>query len=196
MTYETDFDAAFTLLLGKAQGTYTYTNPTPTPAGGGTPSAVATSYSVCFMFSGGGRALIAAQVDPILVEVPDDGEIVWVHLYAGDINAAPVAVTATVDLQITRWETFGGSSPVYGTGNPPSLQADSVGSPSLAGWFPHFQAGDTLIARLSLLSGTATWIAMIIKVRRDITTQNQLAVLDGSGNLVLDTGGNTVVSPN
>jgi hypothetical protein len=125
--------------------------------------------------------------------VPDPGEIVWVHMYAGTSTATPVAVSATVDLQVTRFETFGGSTPVYGSGTPPRLQSDSISNASLVGWFPHFDSGDTLIARLTAFAGSATWISLVIKVRRDYTASTQLAVLDADGNAVLDAFGNPIV---
>jgi len=194
MPYETDFDTAFTILLGKAQGTIAEVAPAPIPTGGGTTIITATTnYIVAFMFGGGGSALSTTTVDPYLVEVPDPGEIVSAHTYAGNSTATPVAVTATVDLQRTSFTTFGGSSPVYGSGTPPRLQADSIGNASLSGWFTHLDTGDTLIARLSAFSGTATWVALMLRVRRDASAQQQFAVLDASGDPVLDASGNPVI---
>jgi hypothetical protein len=195
--YETDFDTAFTILLGKAQGTITTDPGTVTPPSSGGGGTIApTSYVVAVQFGGGGAVLTTSGSDPRIIEVPDPGELVWVHMYAGDANAQPVAVTATVDLQRTRLSTFGGSSPVYGSGTAPSLSGSATADMSLAGWFPHFESGDTLIARLTSFSGTATWVAMMIKVRRDATAQQQFAVLDSAGDAVLDAFGNPVIYRN
>lgn len=191
MPYETDFDTAFTILLGKAQGTGVVAGPVAPPSS--TPVAQSSSYTVPFLFLGGGSALSTSTQDPLTVEVPDPGEIVWVHMYAGNPTAQPVAVTATVDLQVTRWETFGGSTPVYGSGTPPRLQSDSVSSANLAGWFTHFDSGATLIARLTAFSGSATWILLLVRVRRDYTPPTQLAVVDELGNAVLDSSGNPII---
>lgn len=198
MPYETDFDSAFTLLLGKAQGVIT---PTPTPipiTGGGTTTPVAqdTSYVIAFTFGGGGTPLSAATADPVLIEAPDPGEIVWVHLYAGSANYEPVAVTAVLDLQRTRWETFGGTTPVYGSGTSPRITADTQANMSLAGWFAHMDAGDTLIAKLTSFSGTATWLSMQIKVRRESTVLAQSTVVDAAGNQYVDASGNFYVYRN
>jgi hypothetical protein len=198
MSFETDFDSAFTILLGKAQGTLTL-EPAPAPApvtssGGGTSTVPApTSYTVPFFWPGGGAAPVPAAFDPLVVEVPDPGEIVWVHLYAGDVNGQPVAVTTAIDLQVTRWESFGGSSPVYGSGTVPRITADSSANVSLSGWFTHLEGGDALIAKMTSFSGTATWVAMNIKVRRDTTAQNRVGVLDDTGGQVLDAYGNPII---
>jgi hypothetical protein len=180
--YETDFDTAFTILLGKAQGTVT-TDPgttTPPPTGGGSTTAAPSSYIVAVQFGGGGEALSVAGSDPRIIEVPDPGEIVWVHLYAGNASAQPVAVDVTIDLQRTRLSTFGGSSPVYGSGTPPSLSGSATADMSLVGWFTHFESGDTLIARLSSFTGAATWVAIFVNVRGDVISHQQFCVVEMS----------------
>lgn len=193
MPYETDFDTAFTILLGKAQGTIAPTpTPIPTTTGGGgtTAVAVATSYIISFHFSGSASAL------PVLTEVPDAGEIVWSHVYAGGASAQPVAATTTIDLQRTSWATFGGSSPVYGSGSAPGLAADSVSNTSLSGWSTHLAAGDTLIGRITSFSGSATWVSLILRVRRDVTVQTQSALVSDTGDTVTDLSGNQIVFRN
>lgn len=193
MPYETDFDTAFTILLGKAQNTIAPTPaPVPSPGtgggGGSTAPAIATSYVIAFQFSGGLTAV------PALAEVPDPGEIVWVHVYAGGTSAEPVAVTATIDLQLTRWETFGGTTPIYGSGTPPRLQADSISNTSLSGWLTHLSAGDALVGRMTEFEGDAnSWVAMMLRVRRDIVVQNQTSLIDDTGAVVTDPSGNVVI---
>src|SRR5688572_16986643 len=163
MPYETDLDAAFTILLGKARGTGTVTPaPAPSPGGGGTPVAQSSSYVLVFHFGGGGSPLTVATTDPVLVETPDPGEIVWSHLYAGGPTGQPEVVSAELDLQVTRFDTFGGSSPVYGSGSPPTITADSLANTSLSGWFAHLDSGATLIARLLSFTGGATWVNLVL----------------------------------
>jgi hypothetical protein len=187
MPYETDFDTAFTILLGKAQGTISPA-PSPTPGGGGTLVPAATSYVICFQFNGG----LAAS--PMLVEVPDPGEIVWAHLYAGGTNGEPATVSATVEVQQSRLETYGGSTPVHGSGSAPSIASSTSGDASLSGWHTHLSAGDSLVGRVTAFSGATTaWLALVLRVRRDNVMQTLLFVVDGSGNTVVDSSGNTVV---
>lgn len=169
MSFETDFDTAFTTLLGKAVGVITTTGATTAPSTTGTTGTeTGSTYSVVFLFGGGGSTLTTA-VDPILLEVPDSGDLVWVHLYAGSASGAPVAVTSTLALNATTYASFGSSTSLYGAGTPPRLQADSHTSISLAGWTTHLDAGDVLISRITAFSGTATWLALIVRVRRDGT---------------------------
>lgn len=166
MSFETDFDTAFTILLGKAQNTITQTVPS-TPPVTTTPTVVTSAYSVVFQFGGGGAALTTAA-DPVLVEVPDAGDLVWVHLYAG--NAAGVGVSATATLELTRGAY--GSVPtgtMNGGGAAPSMTAASFADMSLAGWTTHVAAGDALRARIVTVSGTATWLSLIVRIRRDGT---------------------------
>lgn len=166
MPYETDLDTAFTILLGKAQGTVTPTPtpvPTPTPGGG---TVTATTYTLNFLFGNGSSALTASGQNPLLCEVPDSGEIVWAHLYAGNSVAAGVNVSATVDL----WRTFGTLSNIYGSGTKPTLSAQSSANMSLVGWFPHLDAGEQVIAKLATFTGSATWLSLVLRVRRDSAT--------------------------
>ena len=160
MPYETDFDTAFTILLGKAQNTIT---PTPTPAPVITPPSTVTTYTLNFLFGNGSSALTASGQNPLLAEVPDSGEIVWAHLYAGNSVAVGVNVTATVDL----WRTFGTLTNIWGSGTKPTLTSQSSANMSLVGWFPHLDAGEQVIAKLATFSGTATWLSLVLRVRRD-----------------------------
>ena len=166
MPYETDFDTAFTILLGKAQNTITPTPaPVPPTGGGGTGTATVTAYTINFLFGGGGSAVTTGNQNPLLCEVPDAGEIVWAHLYAGSNTAAPVSVSATIEL----YRTFGGLTTIYGAGTKPTLSSASTANMSLAGWFTHLDAGESIIADLVTMSGTATWIALVLRIRRDTT---------------------------
>lgn len=174
MSFETEFDQAFTILLGKAQQNVSQTVPSTTPAptpGGGTSGGGTTittgTYVVAFEWGGAGAALQSTTADPILVEVPDSGDIVWVHLYAGNVSGAPSAVSATIDLQRTAFGSFGSSTSLSGSGTPPRIQSDSIANTSLSGWSTHLNAGDTLIARLTSFTGLATFLVLILRVRRD-----------------------------
>lgn len=169
MSFETELDTAFTILLGKAQGTVTQTvpsTPAPTPV-----TSDVTSYTVVFPWSGGGLAIVASACDPLVVEVPDAGEIVWCHVYAYSFTGTPVSVTAALSLAKTTYgDGLGSTTSVSGSGSAPGLSAASQASPSMSGWNTHLDAGDTIIGRLTSFSGTARGVAMVLKVRRDSAT--------------------------
>jgi hypothetical protein len=162
MPYETDFDTAFTILLGKAQGIIAPT-PTPVPPVVTAPTGTVTAYTINFLFGGGSAALTAGGQNPLLAEVPDAGEIVWAHLYAGTGTGAASSVSATVEL----YRTFGTLTTIYGGGTKPTLSSQSSANMSLSGWFTHLDAGEQVIADLATFSGTASWLALVLRIRRD-----------------------------
>lgn len=180
MSVDSLLDQAFTTLLNKARG----------PA---IEQAVRPA-TINFVFSNNGAALVVTTRDPLLVEVPFPCRIVWVHLYAGDKNGAPVAVTATVDLFLTQWDHFGTFAPVYGSGTPPHLTLDSVANADLSGWQLHLTTGDTLMARLRTFTGAASWLALTLQLRPTDVPIGISNVTDLAGSFVTDSAGNIVVS--
>jgi hypothetical protein len=164
MSFETDFDSALTIILGKATGAFSAIQPsTPPPVT--TPTTVTSSYSAIFLFGGGGSAL-STSADPILIEVPDSGDLQWVHLYA--TNALGVGVNATATLSIVIGSV--GSVPsaaMNGSGSAPSMTAQSYASTSISGWTTHVNAGDAIRARITAISGGATALSLILRIRRD-----------------------------
>lgn len=61
MPYETDFDTAFTTLLGKAQGIITITEPAPLPSPTPTPATTPDTFTMWFTLNGGASALTTAD---------------------------------------------------------------------------------------------------------------------------------------
>ncbi len=174
MSVEGQLDQAFTTLLAKArQRAEEQAGITPRTA------------SIIFEWAGGGLPLVAANTDPVLIEVPFDSTIVWAHMYAGDAAGLPVAVTATVAVAFTLLSTFGAQSALNGTGLQPSLQADSIRDVDLTSWHTNLLTGDTIIARLASFAGAATWVALSLQLR---ATQVQIGVAP-----YVDTGGDTYV---
>jgi hypothetical protein len=195
MSVDTTLDTSLALIVSKARsGLSSGTIPiTSGGSSGGTVSSTARTATVNFEWGGGGSALSASACDPVLVEVPFASEIMWVHLFAGIASGAPVAVTTTLDLQLTRWASFGGSTPVYGSGTSPRITADSLGNMSLSGWFVNMTSGDVLIARVLTFSGTATFLTMNILLRSSDVPIGISGVSDGSGGTVVDASGNRIV---
>jgi hypothetical protein len=189
VSYETDLDTAFTILLGKAQGTITQAG--PPVSGGGTTVYVQNPATINFGFSGGSSALTTGSVTPFLVEVPFAAHIVWVHMYAGDAAGAPVAVSAVVELHVTSLDAFGGSSNLWGTGSPATMTSASHVDISLSGWQLDLDAGDTLIARLASFTGTAEWLALTMQLKP--TTTPVFGAVQDSSNAALTSDNGTPV---
>lgn len=182
---DSTFDEAFTRLLGKA---------TADALAGGTAQAQSRPVGIDFTWTGGGLPLVLANLDPILVEVPIDSSIVWAHLYAGDANMNPVAVSATVDVQRTTFATFASRTPLYGLGLIPTLSAGYATDCDLTLWNMNFIVGDTIIARVASFTGTATWLALVLQLRPTQAVQLGVdTVTDSDGNTITDSAGNTLV---
>lgn len=196
MSVDSTFDAAFTTLLAKAQGTGTPSSGGSGSGGGGTvivPTTTTSLVTVNITFSGGGSALPTAGGMPGLVEIPGPLTLVWVHLFAGDENGSPVSVTAAVDLRLTSEGSFGGATPIYGS-TLPRLQSDAVASIDIGGWRTNFTTGDAILYRLDSFSGTATWLTLTMQMRPSVTILGQSDLTDNAGNPVVDNAGNAVVS--
>lgn len=160
--------------------------------------------TINFEWSGGGIPIPVAvdpitlasgptTLDPILVEVPFPCRIVWAHMYAGDAAGNPIAVTASADVRLTQLLTFGGSVPLSGTGTPPGLQADSIADADLTGWQLNLTTTDTLIARLTTFTGTATWVALVLQLRPTDVPIGVETMLDASDVTYTDADGNPYV---
>jgi len=158
MSFETDFDTAFTVLLGKARAGL---GATTTTGGGGQTGTDVTTYSVPFVFTGGGASITTTLAEPILVEGCDAGDIISAHIWALNHSGALTAISATVTL---TGRLFG----VVGTTSLGSFvltaQSSADASASVTG---HLEAGQALIGRLTAISGAATSVTAVIRVRRD-----------------------------
>lgn len=203
MSVETTLDIAFTTLLGKAQGTTTGTGsvvPTPAPTtGGGVVTGGSTDrlpVSVNFEWSGGGLAVVLANTDPVKVSIPFPCTIAAARMCAGNGLGHPTAVTASVDVEITQFSTFGSSVALQGSGTIPRLQADSVANCSLTGWQTNLVAGDWLIGRLATFTGSATWVALELILQPISVQLGVSTVVDNTGNRLVDNSGNVIVYRN
>lgn len=190
VTVDAVLDSALTTLLVKAQRALVEDAVRPITinfkwGGGGIPLTVAVDPIT--LASG------ARTTDPDLVEVPYPARIVSVHMYAGDGAGAPVAVTATVDIQLTQFLAFGASIPLHGTGAAPRLQLDSISDTDLTGWQLNLTGTDTLIARLTSFTGTATWVACIVKLRPTDVPIGVETMFDASDVTYTDADGNPYV---
>lgn len=205
MSVDTTVDTAFTTLLGKAQGTTTGTGsvvPPPLPVvggGGGTTGGGSVSLlpvTVNFEWAGGGAVLVPSSLDPIKVSIPFPCTIAAARLCAGDGQGHPAAVTATLDVEITQFGSFGSSRALQGSGTAPRLQSDSVSNCNLSGWQTNLVAGDWLIARLTSFSGSATWIAFELVLQPINANLGVSIVVDNAGNRLVDNSGNVIVYRN
>ena len=179
MSAEATLDAALTLLLAKAT----------TPGADPTTRTAVMKYG----FTGGGTAIDPTLMDPIDLDVPFPCRIVWARLKAGDGLGAPVPVTATVELRLSQFETFGGSVPLYGDGTMPTLTAAPSVDCDLTGWQINLTDLDTITARIVTFTGSASWLSLQLKIR---ATEFQLGitdVLDGSSIVYTDAAGNPYV---
>jgi hypothetical protein len=181
MSVDSVLDSAFTTLLAKArQRADELARPSPRPA------------TLNFGWGGGGVALTAATADPILLEVPWPGEIRWAHMYAGDANGVPVAVTATISVQITRLTTFGGVLPLHGTAIP-TLTAAAAADLVVTTWVQNLLPGDALIGRLETFEGDATWISLNLLLYPTSDDLGSAELLSSDGDELTDADGNIVV---
>lgn len=194
MSVDSTLDTALTILLGKAGGSGAGGTTIPTGGGGVVVPSSGTGLStVTVSFNGGGFPLPTAGGLPGIVEIPGPLTLVWVHMFAGAEDGAPVAVTATVDLRLTSEGSFGGASPIYGTVLP-RLQSDAVASIDIGGWRRNYNTGDAIIYRLASFSGFATWLTLTMQMRPTVTVLGQNTLIDNSGVTVVDSAGNPLVT--
>lgn len=182
MSVDSLLDAAFTTLLGKAQQDIAAAIDQPVR-----PATIESTWS------GGGQALTIATMDPVINEVPFASNLVWVHLFAGDNQGAPVNVTAQIDLHVTQLATFGASQALNGTGLAPSLVGGSAADIDITGWQQNINAGDVIIAVPKAFSGLATWLTLTIQIRPTNVPVGDTNVTDNSGSQIVDNNGNPIV---
>lgn len=203
MPYETDFDRAFTVLLGKAQGTITPT-PTPVPGGGGNPTPTPVPNSTtdpCALmmnFDGVGTVLRAGMGG--IPQVPQGSfTITGCKITSGAYNTTrasivPVNCTATINIQIaSQGHWSGGSRKVWGSDLPTIFNA-SEADVSVAGWdVTEIQPGDILPFSLVTFSGAATVLTVTLQLRRFTTVGIGTTDINSGSNTVTDTSGNHII---
>lgn len=183
MSADSVLDEAFTRLLGKVQQ----------EAAQQQVAAAVRPATINFVWGGGGLPIVAANCDPLLVEVPFPSFVVWAHLYAGDALGHPVEVTATVEVRLTQLLTFGDSVPLYGLGLPPHMTVAAVADVNVQAWQQNLITGDALVARLATFSGTATWLALVLQLRPTDVPLGVTGIVDDSGDTIVDSDGNPIV---
>src|SRR3954468_23811037 len=112
MSYETDFDTAFTILLGKAVGAIDVTGvPPPQSTGGGTITAPNTA-GIEFVIDGGGSAITTGVKGGLIV--PFDCEITKVELQ----EFIGTSGTLSIDIRKASTGTGPAFTSIIGTAGP------------------------------------------------------------------------------
>ena len=181
MSVESILDGAFTELLAKAH------QPLPDDPRIRKPS------TLNFQWSGEGAPLVLTQVGSRKLVIPYPARIQWARLSAGDALDNPVAVTATVRINLTSFTTFGASVPLSGTGTIPTITADSIADCDLTGWQTNLLPGDWLVARMMTYSGTAEWVSLDIMIRPTGDDIGVTDITDAGADTIVDNDGNVVV---
>lgn len=195
MSADATLDQAFTTLLAKAQKRLL-----------DSPQATVKPATINFEWTGGGQPITVAvdpitllstpAVDPVLVEVPFPSTIIWAHMFAGDAAGRPVAVSASVDVELTQLLTFNASTSISAGGFSPALSSQAVSDLSIVGWQTNLATGDLLIARLTSFVGLATWVALTLQILPTNVPIGVAGVTDGTGDQIVDSNGNIVVLRN
>lgn len=185
MSAESVLDEALTRLLGKAHQELDVARPIDVrPA------------SLNFDFGGDNTPIAAATTGSLKLMVPYPSRIVWARISAGDADDNPVAITGTIRVILTNFETFGAPTFLHGTGTIPTITADSVADCSLTGWHTNLVTGDWLIARLVTLTGAPTWVSLEILLRPTDVPIGVQGIVDGAGDFIVDNDGNRIVLRN
>jgi hypothetical protein len=142
----------------------------------------------------GESAMITTTTDPQVVEIPWPCRVVWCHLYAISSTGQPALATCVVDLQISQFLTWGGTSvPLYGVGAQPSLTAEFKRDLDLTGWNVNLDTGDTITAFMPSFSGAATSISCTLLLVKTTDVIGEVDVFDNDDQLLVDELGNRVV---
>lgn len=168
MSFETDFDTAFTILLGKAVGAITPTGQPvigPQPVTGGTTGiTVPVTASFEFVIDGGGSTITTGSAGGLIV--PFDCVITEVELqeFEGTTGSIVVAIQKAI----------AGASPSFASITASSTPTISAGrhysDAALTGWTTTLSRGDAIKYLVSSVSSFKR-ITVVLYVRRtDLTT--------------------------
>ncbi len=159
MSFETDFDAAFTTLLGKAVGAITPTAIQPVPTTTGTSNVAAVTAGIEYVIEGGGVAITNGNAGGLIV--PLTGVITKVELQEFD------GISGSITVDIGKGAP--GSSPGFGSitgGSTPHITSGRHYSDSgLGGWTTTLSYGDALRYTVSGAS-TIRRVTVMLYVRR------------------------------
>jgi hypothetical protein len=178
---ESQLDRAFGILLAKARQREEQ-------------QRIAQPNALIMNFDGAGQALTVGMGG--IPEIPEGAfRIVGAHLAAGiwsltDLRIVPIAVTATVDIQLASQGSWGGGSrPLYGSARP-GLSAQAEADISITGWITELQPGDILAYALATFTGAASVLTLTLTLRRiDVVGIDAPPVTDGAGASFTDASG-------
>ncbi len=168
-------DSAFTLLLQKSLQAEQ--------------EGVVKPATINFMWTGGGQALNLLTLDPIMVEIPFASTLVWAHMFAGDGVGGAIDVSATVELRLSNFANFGSSLPLYQTGLIPTLDTVASMDLDITDWLTNFDGGDIITAYPVTFTGTATWMALVLRLRPTESAIGVSATEDNSGEVMTTNDG-------
>ncbi|RPJ26591.1 MAG: hypothetical protein EHM35_14775 [Planctomycetaceae bacterium] len=161
MPYETDFDAAFTVLLGKAQGTLAPVGPVITPAPTPT-TTTARVVDVAFVLGSMGAPVVVGDHSFIRLGLNAPATIVNWSL-AGTVTGASVSGSVAVDLK--AGSTLATVVSITG-GSPPTLvaQAERREVAPTAGWNETLPDPTWLMASISTTGGTLQVVSLTLRL--------------------------------
>ncbi len=161
MSFETDFDSAFTILLGKAVGAITPTGvlPTPPPTTVLPPASGAVTVGIEYVIDGGGAVINSGNAGGLII--PFNCEITQVQLQEFD----GITGSITVDIQ----GALAGSTPTFdslcATSLPHITSGRYYSDVALSGWSTTLDRGDALRYVVSGVS-TIRRVTVMLYVRR------------------------------
>ncbi len=159
MSYETDFDSAFTILLGKAAGIITPAAIQPTPTTGSTPGITGPlTAGIEFVIDGGGAALSTGSAGGVVI--PFDCEITEAEIQEFEGTSGSI----TLDIQ----KGTAGPSPSFSSitgGVPPFIGSGRhYSNTTLANWTTTLSRGEVLRYVVSSVSSfTRLTIALYVR---------------------------------
>lgn len=157
MSFETDFDTAFTILLGKAVEAF----PSTTTTTGGTTTA-GVSAGIAFVIDGGGSGISAGSKGGVIVPFPCAITQVVLQEFDGVSGSIAVDIQAGVP----------GSSPTFsslcGSTIPQISSGRYYSDSTLSGWSTFIDRGDALKYVVSGVSGFTRITVMLFVRRTDV----------------------------
>lgn len=127
--------------------------------------------AVIINFDGGGQALTTGLGG--IAEISFPCRLLACRMYGGIVSSSgplPVLTTATVYLGLSsvgNWVS--GARPLYGA-SPPSMTSIEEEDIDTSDWVTELQPGDLIPYALTAFSGTATFLTVVLVVRRiDVT---------------------------
>lgn len=157
MPYETDFDTAFTILLGKAQGTIVPTPvPTPTPI----PTSTARVVNIPFYMGADGTAIASGARVTFRLGLNATSTVISWSL-AGFVNGASSSGTITVD--VFAASSLGSLASITNGGAPALAPGTSLVEQDASGWNT-IPDPSWIQARVTSTGGTLHTVSLTLRV--------------------------------